>query len=79
MFLSPFSACPVHQDAAHHIGGNREEVRFILPIHIVRIHQFEKYLVHQRGGLQRVPGVFPLHIFAGHAAQFDIDLGRQFA
>ena len=57
----------VHQDAAHQPRGHREEVRAVLPRHVVRIDQPQIGLVDERRRLEAVPDAL-----AGHAAPRDL-------
>ena len=44
----------IHQDAPHHSGRHREEVRAVLPPHLINLDQPEVHLVDERGCLRGV-------------------------
>ena len=67
----------LHQNAPHHLGRNREEMRAILPLHALVIHQAHVGFIDQRGGLQAVPRALALHVAARQTAQFVINDGSQ--
>ena len=46
----------VDQDSTHDLGGNAEEVRLVLPIHLALIGKPEVCLVDEGRGLQVCPG-----------------------
>jgi hypothetical protein len=67
----------VNQNAAHHGGGDCEEVRTALPIDLLHTRQAEICLVHQRGGLQRMIHGLSAKIVRGSSTQFSINEGDQ--
>jgi hypothetical protein len=66
-------SCLVHEDSAHQVGGNPEEVRPVLPLDRVLIDKLDVGLVHERGGLQRVVGALAREISSRQGPQFCVD------
>ena len=52
----------VHEDAAHHFGGHREEVRAVLPTRPILIDEPEVGFVNERGRLEGVVAPLPAQI-----------------
>ncbi len=73
------SASGVHQDSPHHLCRHGKELCAGLPFDLGHLYQPQIYLVDDCGGLERVAVPFILHVPAGHAAQFGIDVLRQLA
>jgi hypothetical protein len=67
----------VDKNAAHHLCGDSEEVRAILPVHAIAVREAQVGFVHQGGGLQDVPGALPAHGVAGEAAKLFINEGSE--
>jgi hypothetical protein len=67
----------VHQDSAHHLGRQGEEVRSILPIGVTLVDESEVRLVDQGGRLQNVPGPFVSKSGRRPAAQLLVDDGDE--
>ena len=63
----------IHQDAAHHLGRQREEVRSILPIGVSLADESKIRLVDQASGLKDVPGPFVPKSGRRPAAQLLVD------
>ncbi len=59
----------IHQDAAHDIGSEGEEVRAVAPVDGALIHQPDKGLVNQSSSLNGVVGSLPPQVPRGHRAQ----------
>jgi hypothetical protein len=56
----------IHEDTAHETGGHGQKMRPVLPVHPPDVDQAQIRLVHERRGLEAVPGALP-----GHAALRD--------
>jgi hypothetical protein len=67
----------IDKDAAHQVRGNGEEVRAVLPTHILLIHETEIRLVNQVRRLKGVARALTAHVAGSLAAQFPIDHGNQ--
>jgi len=67
----------IDQNPSHHPCAHRVEMRAIGPIQISGIDQAQKRLVHERGGLQCVPGALVPHVPTRHAVQLLVDEWRQ--
>ena len=65
------------QNPPHHAGRHGEEVRAIGPLDLLNVHQPEKRLVHQGGGLKDVILPLPGHLSSGQSAQLVIDERHQ--
>ena len=63
----------LHQDAAHDLGRDREEVGAVLPLHAFVVHQTHVRLVDQSGGLEAVAGALAFHVPVGEAMEFLVD------
>ena len=50
----PMGARVIHQEAAHHVCGDRKEMRAVLPAHAPLVHEPQIRLVHEGGRRQRV-------------------------
>ena len=61
----------IHQDPAHHLRGNSEEMGAAVPLHSL-IDQPQEGFVHQGGTLQSMSRSFPAHVGARQAAQLVI-------
>ena len=48
------AAGPIKQDSAHQRGCHGEEMRAVLPVHLLRVHQAQIHLVNQIRALQAV-------------------------
>jgi hypothetical protein len=51
-------ARPIHEDAPHHLGRHREELRAVLPDRAILIHQTKVDLVYEGRRLQRLTRAF---------------------
>ncbi len=67
----------IDEDAAHHLRGDAEEVRAVLPLHLRLIHEPHVRLVDERGGLQRVADALLAQVARGEAPQLAVDDGQQ--
>jgi hypothetical protein len=56
----------VHQDASHHLGRDREEMRAILPPYVAGVYQAKVDLVDESRCLQRMACAFSPHVTQGH-------------
>ena len=59
----------VHQDASHHPRRDREEVRAVLPLHLVGGGQPQIDLLDERRGLECVMWAFAAHVSPRQQAQ----------
>jgi len=63
----------VHQVVAHHLRGNPEEVRTILPVGRLLANQAQIGFVYECGALKSVIGALVPEMAAGQAAQFIVN------
>jgi hypothetical protein len=63
----------VHENSAHHLRGNSEEVCFVLPVDVVLIGQTQVRLVDERGGLERVVRAFVPKLARSDVAQLRVN------
>lgn len=63
----------IDEDATHQAGGHREEVRAILPVDALHVHEPYVRLVHQRRGLKRVTRPLTPHAPFGDAMKLVLD------
>jgi hypothetical protein len=68
----------INEDAPHGLRGGGEEVRAIIPGGLIVTPQSQPRLVHQRSGLQGLPGIFARHFLRGKFAQLLINQGQEF-
>jgi len=68
----------IGQDAAHHLGGDSDEVTATLPIHLLKGGDPQVEFVDQRGGLERVPGHFRAQMVSRQPSQVGANQTRQF-
>ena len=68
----------VHQNSAHRLGPDREEMGAVAPIDPGLIDELEKRLVHQRRGLERVTGSLLAHVLLSQPAQVLVNHVDQF-
>jgi hypothetical protein len=73
----PVRARVVNEDAAHHLRGDAEEVRAVLPLHLRLVYQTHVSLVDERGRLERVPDALLAQVARGEAPQLAVDDGQQ--
>ena len=67
----------VHEDAAHHFGGDGQEVRAVLPIDPILVDQPQVGFVNERGRLQGVVAPLPTQIACRARPQVSVNqLGR---
>jgi hypothetical protein len=66
-----------HQDASHHLSGDSEEVRPILPAYLVLVDESEVNLAHQGRGLEGMSRPFPAEKTGRLAVQLFIDQREQ--
>jgi hypothetical protein len=71
-FCAPVASV-IQQDAAHRLCGNSEEMRPILPFHVMLSDEVEVSFVYQRGGLEGMIGPFPAQAGRCQVAEFGID------
>jgi hypothetical protein len=67
----------VHQDAPHELRRDSEEMRPILPVDTLPVHEAYVGLVNQRGGLQRDARVFPAQVLPGQLTKLSVDKRRE--
>ena len=70
LFPSVQLARMIHQNLPHQPGGDSQEMRPVLPVHLRLVHQFKVDLIDQRGGLQGVALALHPHVVLGDAPQF---------
>ena len=63
----------IDQDAPHDLGGDREEMRVICPVHILLIDHTDVSFIYQGSGLKCVIFPLPAHVTAGEAVEFVVD------
>ncbi len=76
LFGSPGSRC-IHEDPAHDLGGDREEVRAILPANTLRFNEAQEGLIDERGGLKCVMAALAHEIVLCAPVQLGVDQGNQ--
>ncbi len=69
----------IHEDPAHQIRGEPEEVRAALPVHRLLIHEPHERFVHERRALDRVIRPFAAQMALGEGAQLLINEPGQLA
>src|SRR5579862_9680037 len=62
----------VHQDAAHNLRGNSEELRSRFTANVLPVHQAQISLVHQGCSLEQVIGTFAAHVMGCDPTQLVI-------
>ena len=67
----------VHQNAAHHLGRNGEEMGAILPLHALIIHQAPVGFIDQGRGLEAVAGALMFHVAARQTVELVVNDGGQ--
>jgi hypothetical protein len=67
----------VDEDAAHHHRGEPDELRAVGPVDLPLVDQPQVGFVHQRGGLQGVPGPLLTQVAARQSPQFVVDDRKQ--
>jgi hypothetical protein len=68
----------VDEDMPHYLGGNGEEVRAVLPLDALLVHESQVSLVYECGSLKGVTGPLSSHVPASEAAQFRVYDRHQF-
>jgi hypothetical protein len=63
----------VHENAAHHLRGDAEEMRPVLPGYSVLVNQPQIRFVDNRGGRQRVISALAAEVRARQPAQLSVD------
>ncbi len=58
---------------AHDPRGSREEVRTILPVGVIYVHQLEVSLMDERGGIEGVIGSLGAESLMSHQPQLVVD------
>jgi hypothetical protein len=67
----------VHEDAAHHVRGDADELRAVPPIDATLVDEPEVGFVHERCGLERVTAALFAEEVGGEAAQFAVNQRHQ--
>ena len=62
---------------SHHQGGDGEEVRAVLPAHLVLAKQPQKGLVDQGSGLEDMPLTLPAQVAGRELSQLAVDEGSE--
>jgi hypothetical protein len=65
-------ACVLHQNATYQMGGNAEEMRAALPLHIALVDELKVGVVHERRCLECVTRPFPAQMMVSEAAELDV-------
>jgi len=68
----------IGQYAAHHLGGDPDEVTATFPVHLLKRGEPEVEFVDQRGGLEGVARHFRAEVMRGKAAEISVNQTRQF-
>ena len=69
--------CVIHENPAHHLRRDAEEMRPIPPVDLPLVDQPQVDLVNQRGWLQRVADPFAAKLARGHPTQLRVDERQQ--
>ena len=77
-FGALFAARVIYQNVAHDLGGQGEEVRFVLPVNRILTGQLQIGFVDERGGLQGMLRAFGLKLPCGYPPQIVINQRHQF-
>src|SRR5262249_28579007 len=77
VFLTALVACGLNEDAPHGLRGGREEVPAVLERPGPVAGQSEGRLVHQGGGVERLPRFLSRHMPGGEAVQLVVDEGPE--
>ena len=72
-----FAAGIVDENTPHGFGGGGEKLGAILPLRLLVTTETQPRFVNQRGGLKRLPGIFPREFLAGQNAQFFVKQTQQ--
>ena len=67
----------VHEDAAHHASSHREEMRAVVPFHLVRVDQPQVRLVDERGRLKTVLCALVTHVSPRDLMELSVDEWNQ--
>jgi hypothetical protein len=67
----------VGQDATHHLRGDAEEVRSVLPVDVALADQAQERFVDEVVGLKGLPDVLVIEVTSGQAAQLVVDQGHE--
>jgi hypothetical protein len=68
----------IDENLLHRTGGGLEEMRSIGEVLVAISGNLEPRLMHEGGGLKRLPRDFAGHFCGGQTTQFIIDQGEQF-
>jgi hypothetical protein len=75
--LTAFRACGVDQNPPHEARSHREEMRPVMPLHLLDVDQSKVGLVDEGGGLKRVTGSLPAHVLSRQPSQFGMHKRNQ--
>src|SRR5688500_5007834 len=67
----------VDEDPAHHLRGDREKVRAIVPLNISLVDQTNECFVDKSRSLESVTSTLAVHVVMGQPVQLAIDHRRQ--
>src|SRR2546422_3020132 len=67
----------IDEQATHQPSRHREEVRAVLPVDALHVHEPDIRLVHQRSGLKRVTGALAPHAPSGDAMKLVLDVRNE--
>src|SRR5262245_4476242 len=69
--------CVVDADLTHRAAGDRKKVSVVVPLRTRGAEKLEIGLVHERRGLERVPGTDTSELAMGQRSQFSVDDRKQ--
>ena len=67
------AASIVDQDPAHHLSGDSEEMRAVVPLNISLIDKTDERFVHQRGRLECVACALAVHVVMGQPVKLAVN------
>lgn len=75
---TPFGTCILNKDSAHCLSSGREEMAAIGKCKVRLSRQSQVSLVDECSGVERMAGLFPRHLSAGHPAQLRVNERPEF-
>ena len=67
----------INQQSSHDFRAHGQEVRAVLPVHVLRVHQPDERLVHQGRGIPAHARAFLADVLTSQAPQLVVDERRQ--